>query len=109
MAEGGRLLLMPHRLSETEVEIQLAGRPGWTREGDAIWRNYRFRNFVEAFAFMTACALEAEKLNHHPEWKNVWASVEVRLSTHDVGGLTELDFRLAERMDAVAASLGVAA
>ncbi|MFQ3670532.1 MAG: 4a-hydroxytetrahydrobiopterin dehydratase [Verrucomicrobiia bacterium] len=100
---------MAQVLPETEVAIQLAGRPGWSREGLAIRRSYRFRNFIEAFAFMTACALEAEKLNHHPEWTNVWASVDVRLSTHDAGGLTELDFRLAERMDAVAAMMGIAA
>ncbi|GAB4239874.1 MAG: 4a-hydroxytetrahydrobiopterin dehydratase [Candidatus Methylacidiphilales bacterium] len=100
---------MPNLLSETEVAIQLAGRPGWSSAGSSISRTYRFRNFVEAFAFMTACALEAEKLNHHPEWSNVWATVDVRLTTHDAGGLTELDFRLAERMDAVAATMGVAA
>ncbi len=69
---------------------------------DAITRSFRFRNFVEAFGWMTRVALWAEKLNHHPEWSNVYRDVEATLSTHDAGGLTALDVKLAQKMDALA-------
>ncbi|MFT4150058.1 MAG: 4a-hydroxytetrahydrobiopterin dehydratase [Paracoccaceae bacterium] len=77
---------------------------GWTLEKrrDAISRRYVFGNFVEAFGFMTRAALWAEKWNHHPEWSNVYKTVTVTLTTHDAGGLTELDLRLARKMDALA-------
>ena len=82
----------------------LARVPGWREvEGrDAIARKFLFKDFNEAFGFMTRAALVAEKMNHHPEWSNVWRNVEVTLSTHDAGGLTELDIRLAEAMDKIA-------
>lgn len=81
----------------------LAG--GWAEvEGrDAIRKTFQFGNFVEAFGFMTRVALHAEKMNHHPEWSNVYKTVEVTLTTHDAGGLSELDIKLAGRMDALAA------
>lgn len=87
---------------EAELEPLLAA--GWERvEGrDAIARSYRFANFVEAFGFMTRAALWAEKWNHHPEWTNVYNRVDVVLTTHDVGGLSELDIRLARKLDALA-------
>jgi len=69
---------------------------------DAIKRTFVFKDFSEAFAFMTRTALLAEQLNHHPEWSNVWNRVEVTLSTHDAGGLSELDLKLAEAMDRIA-------
>ena len=77
---------------------------GWTEvEGrDAITRTFTFANFVEAFGFMARAALEAEKMGHHPEWFNVYKTVEVTLSTHDAGGLTELDAKLAAKMDTLA-------
>jgi len=79
--------------------------PGWRPvDGrDAISRTFTFRNFNEAFGFMTRAALVAEAMNHHPEWFNVWNRVEVTLSTHDAGGLTERDLKLAEAMDRIAA------
>lgn len=70
---------------------------------DAITRKFEFANFNEAFGFMTRAALVAEKMDHHPEWFNVYKTVEVTLSTHDAGGLTELDVKLAEAMDRIAA------
>jgi len=78
---------------------------GWTMvEGrDAIQKTFVFGNFVEAFGFMTRCALWAEKLNHHPEWSNVYKTVEVTLTTHDTAGLSGLDAKLAKKMDALAA------
>lgn len=77
---------------------------GWGAvEGrDAVRKVFLFRNFVEAFGFMTRAALWAEKLDHHPEWFNVYKTVDVTLSTHDAGGLTELDVKLARKMDALA-------
>ena len=70
---------------------------------DAIARSYQFKDFKSAFAFMTQCAMHAEEMNHHPEWLNVWNRVEVTLSTHDSGGLTQRDIELARAMDHCAA------
>ena len=82
--------------------------PGWTAtEGrDAIQRTYRFKDFNAAFGFMSRAALMAEKLDHHPEWFNVYNRVEVTLATHDADGVTALDLQLARFMDEVAAALG---
>ena len=79
---------------------------GWTAvEGrDAIAKSYRFKDFNAAFGFMTRVALAAEKLDHHPEWSNVYNRVEVVLATHSEGGVTELDMRLARMMDAAASA-----
>lgn len=72
----------------------------WKEENNRLERNFKFSNFSEAFAFMTRVALLAEKLNHHPEWKNVYNEVEIRLSSHDVGNrVTEKDRKLAEAID----------
>ncbi|NUB46035.1 4a-hydroxytetrahydrobiopterin dehydratase [Fertoebacter nigrum] len=77
---------------------------GWTLDADrdAITRVFTFGNFVDAFGFMTRAALWAEKWGHHPEWSNVYKTVAVTLTTHDAGGLTELDVKLATKMDALA-------
>ena len=77
---------------------------GWSETDgrDAIKKTYEFRNFVEAFGFMSKAALWAEKMNHHPEWSNVYKTVEVTLTTHDADGLSELDVKLAKKMDALA-------
>jgi len=73
--------------------------PNWELGTDCIRRVFRFKDFVEAFGWMSSIAIVAESMNHHPEWRNVWATVEVELSTHDAGGLTELDMKLASKMD----------
>lgn len=88
------------RLDRKAVEEAMAGLDGWTLAADglSIGRTFVFRNFSEAFAFMTRSALAAEKLDHHPDWSNVYKTVEVKLATHDAGGLTALDFELARRM-----------
>jgi 4a-hydroxytetrahydrobiopterin dehydratase len=88
------------KLAKEAVEQGLAALPGWSLAADglSISRTFTFKNFSEAFAFMTRSALAAEKLDHHPEWSNVYKTVDVRLNTHDAGGLTELDFELARRM-----------
>ena len=77
---------------------------GWAEEGDreALLKTFLFRDFKQAFAFMTVVADDAEALNHHPEWSNVYRTVKVRLTTHDAGGLTQLDVDLAKRMDKAA-------
>lgn len=92
---------MREKLSGDARKAALGRIPGWSEvEGrDAIARKFVFRNFNEAFAFMTRAALMAEKLDHHPEWFNVYKTVEVTLSTHDAGGVTELDIKLAEAMN----------
>lgn len=76
---------------------------GWAimPDRDAIHKTFIFRNFVEAFGFMTRAAIWAEKLNHHPEWSNVYKTVEVTLTTHDVDGLSTLDMKLARKLDAL--------
>lgn len=95
---------MPKRLSSTEIAEALVGLPGWSlAEGrEAITKRFVFADFNAAFGFMARVALAAEKLDHHPEWSNVYRTVDVVLSTHDAGGLTELDVRLARAMDGFA-------
>lgn len=72
----------------------------WKNENNKLYRRFQFADFSEAFAFMTRVAIEAEKMEHHPEWKNVWNTVEIWLSTHDAGDIvTEKDQELAKRID----------
>lgn len=87
--------------AERETDLQPLLDAGWHMvEGrDAIARTFEFRTFSEAWGFMSRAALAAEKLNHHPEWSNVYNKVEVVLITHSVGGLSQLDLRMAKRMD----------
>lgn len=87
------------RLTDEEITRRLSALPGWRREGETIARGFQFEDFVAAFGFMTRVALIAEKMNHHPEWRNVWNRVEITLTTHDAGGLTERDLQLAEAID----------
>ena len=89
----------PSRLSNEAVQARLCTLKGWTHENDALLREFRFTDFPAAFAFMTRAAMRAEQLDHHPDWFNVYNRVKVRLNTHDAGGVTELDFLLAEAMD----------
>ena len=91
-----------HKLSDTEIQAGLANRPGWTLVAGKLHREYTFKNFIRAFGFMTSVALVAERMNHHPEWFNVYGTVRVDLTTHDVGGISQLDFKLAEKMDVLA-------
>jgi 4a-hydroxytetrahydrobiopterin dehydratase len=92
------------KLERAAVDGALQELDGWTLDvgGKSISRKFDFRNFSEAFAFMTRAALAAEKLDHHPDWSNVYKTVNVTLSTHDAGGLTELDLDLARRMNGFA-------
>jgi len=74
----------------------------WAVTDGKLRKEFQFRNFIEAFGFMTRSALVAESMNHHPEWLNVYKTVRVDLSTHEAGGITELDFELASRMESLA-------
>ena len=95
------------KLNDDERSSALTELAGWTlhSERDAIVRSFRFRDFPQAFAFMTAVALAAEKADHHPEWSNVWNRVDVLLTTHSDGGLSQKDVALARRIDGIAAQL----
>ena len=95
---------MPQKLTADARKTALAKLSGWSevKGRDAITRKFVFKDFSEAFGFMARAALVAEKLDHHPEWFNVYKTVEVTLSTHDAGGLTELDIKLAEAMNRLA-------
>jgi len=89
------------KLSEHELEEQVKVMKGWELKNGKLEKSFRFSNFVEAFGFMTKIALEAEKINHHPEWLNVYDSVKIKLTTHDAGGITDFDIKLANIIDAV--------
>lgn len=95
---------MAQKLTGEKRAAALAALPRWTEvEGrDAITRSFRFGDFNEAWGFMCRVALQAEKMDHHPEWSNVWSKVEITLSTHDCGGLSKLDIDLAKFIDAAA-------
>ena len=89
------------KLDAAAAERELVSLDGWELkpEGDAIFKSFKFKSFIAAFGFMTECAMRAEKLNHHPEWFNSYARVDVLLTTHATRSLTTLDFKLARAMD----------
>lgn len=89
------------RLTDVEIKAMLAAMPGWSlmHAREAIGKSFKFANFREAFAFMTEVALYAEKIDHHPEWTNVWNRVDIVLSTHSANGLSALDEKLAKAIE----------
>ncbi len=89
----------PKALSADETNTRLAALDGWALENGKLHREFVFANFIEAFGFMASAALVAEKMDHHPEWSNIYNRVAVDLTTHDADGVTELDFELAAAMD----------
>jgi len=93
----------PVRLGDAEIEQALTGVPGWVVRDGKLHREFRFRNFNQAFGFMTRAALCAETMDHHPEWSNVYATVIVDLVTHSENGVTKLDFDLALKMNEISA------
>ena len=100
------------RLGPDEITEHLAALPAWRRNaegGGSISREFRFADFPQAFAFMTQVALFAERLNHHPDWSNVYNRVSITLSTHDAGGLTMNDIELARLIDRAGAAFAAAA
>ncbi len=89
------------RLSDADIQEKSAGLTGWTVVDGKLHKEFLFDTFVTAFGFMAQLALVSESLNHHPEWFNVYNRVTVDLTTHDAGGISDLDFQWAERADAV--------
>ncbi|MFM0000856.1 MULTISPECIES: 4a-hydroxytetrahydrobiopterin dehydratase [Paraburkholderia] len=96
---------MIHKLTSEERATQIASLHGWqaTAGRDAIQRQFKFADFNEAFGFMTRVAIKAQEMDHHPEWFNVYNKVEITLSTHEAGGLTERDIKLAKFIDSITA------
>jgi 4a-hydroxytetrahydrobiopterin dehydratase len=88
-----------NKLSGNELEETVRSLSGWELKDGKLQKSFKFSNFIEAFGFMTRIALEAEKINHHPEWSNVYNTVTVKLSTHDTGGITDYDIKLANIID----------
>ena len=90
------------KLNEQEIAARLAGLKGWSIENGKLHRALEFRDFAQAFAFMTGVALAAESMNHHPDWSNSWNKVTIDLVTHSAGGLTKNDFDLAAKIQQIA-------
>ena len=90
------------KLGDNEITQRLASLPGWALQDGKLHREYKFADFVAAFGFMASAALVAERMNHHPEWFNVYSKVNVDLTTHDAGGISAKDFELAAEMERLA-------
>lgn len=89
------------KLSGNELDEIVRNMKGWELKDEKLQKSFKFTNFVEAFGFMTRIALEAERMNHHPEWSNVYNTVTIKLSTHDAGGITDYDVKLANIIDKI--------
>jgi len=89
------------KISDVEVRERLKTMNGWTLDQGKLYKAYKFKNFIAAFAFMTQVAEIAEAVGHHPEWFNVYGTVQVHLTTHEAGGISQRDFDLASKMDAL--------
>ena len=94
------------KFTDAQIEEALAALEGWKRDGSTIAKTYEFADFRSALAFMDRAAGPIEEMDHHPEWTNVYNKVEVRLSSHDVGGVTDRDVQLATVLERVAAAAG---
>ena len=92
-----------NKLPAADIDRKLAALPGWSLNSNKLYCKFVFADFVEAFGFMSRVALLAERMDHHPEWSNVYNRVEIHLTTHDAGGITERDFELAQRISALLA------
>ena len=88
---------------DTDLAVLIGNGWSMVQDRDAIFKQFKFKSFVDAFSWMTAAAIYAEKMDHHPEWSNVYNRVEVTLTTHDVDGLSSLDIKLAQKMDQLTA------
>jgi len=93
------------KLTEGEINTALEQLPDWVLEAGKLHRALNFKNFVQAWGFMTQVAIVAEKMNHHPEWSNVYNRVVIDLTTHEAGGLTKRDVELAQKIDQIAARM----
>jgi len=92
------------KLTTPQIEAELKNLSGWTLEAEKLHREFKFRNFVQAFGFMTQAAILAEQMDHHPEWSNVYNRVVVNLTTHEVDGISQRDFDLAHKMNGLVAN-----
>jgi 4a-hydroxytetrahydrobiopterin dehydratase len=88
------------KLSEADIAARLSELPGWELVSGRLQKTFAFKSFVEAFGFMSRVALIAEAMNHHPDWSNIYNRVTIGLNTHDIGGISSLDFTLAQRIEA---------
>lgn len=93
--------MTPVKLSDEEISKRLETLPEWSNRGGHIERELKFPDFVTAFGFMSQAALVSERLNHHPEWSNVYSRVYIKLSTHDAGGVTDLDLNWAKQINSI--------
>lgn len=91
-------------VQQSLIQLNKDATTPWAIVDEKLHKVFVFKNFIEAFGFMTKCAINAEKMNHHPEWFNVYKTVRVDLTTHDAGGITQLDFNLAMKMDSMSRS-----
>lgn len=89
------------KLTMSQIENKISTLAGWIVRDDKLHKQYQFDSFIEAFGFMSSVALVAESMNHHPEWSNVYNRVVIDLTTHDSGGISDLDFEFAERVDKI--------
>jgi 4a-hydroxytetrahydrobiopterin dehydratase len=90
-----------HKLSDSEIESEVKTIPGWKLVNGKLNKSFEFKNFIEAFSFMTKVAMQAEKMNHHPEWFNVYNKVKIDLVTHDVNGISNYDIKLANAINKI--------
>ncbi len=90
------------RLSQTDIDEELKDLPGWSVVNEKLHKEFQFDNFNQAFGFMTRAAMEIEKMNHHPEWFNVYNRITIELTTHDAGGITKNDVNLAKILNSLA-------
>ena len=90
---------MTTRFSESQLQDVMAELPGWTVREEKLYRQFKFKDFVSAFGFMSQVAILAEKMDHHPEWFNVYNRVDIELTTHDLGGISMRDITLAKQID----------
>ena len=95
------------KITEEEIKRNLSKLTNWKIDNDKLHKLFKFKNFNQAISFMVGVGMVCEKMNHHPEWSNVYGNVDVYLVTHRVAGLTELDFQLAEKMDKIAGDLNL--
>jgi 4a-hydroxytetrahydrobiopterin dehydratase len=89
------------RLSQIDIDEQLKNLPGWSVVNEKLHKEFQFENFNQAFGFMTRAAMEIEKMNHHPEWFNVYSRITIDLTTHDAGGITKNDVNLAKILNSL--------
>ena len=89
------------RLSQTDIDEELKNLPGWSVVNEKLHKEFQFDSFNQAFGFMTRAAMEIEKMNHHPEWFNVYNKITIELTTHDAGGITKNDVNLAKILNSL--------